>query len=194
VADYRRIRDSFLDLQYRAQATQLGEADAKARSLEGVDLALAEPGTSGLAHQLAKLWSSFANLANNPSSDPARQVLLEQARTLASSFAELDGQLATISEQASNELAALTAYDPATAGTARSRRSRPSWPRSAARSATRSRCASSPTTCWTSATRCWTACRSSARSPSPSSATAGSASCSAAPASRSSTTTAPTTR
>src|SRR3712207_5961918 len=42
VQDYRRIRDGFLDIQYRAQAAVLGEADAKARSLEGVDLALAE--------------------------------------------------------------------------------------------------------------------------------------------------------
>jgi flagellar hook-associated protein 1 FlgK len=113
IADYRRIRDGFLDLQYRAQATQLGEADAKARSLEGVDLALAEPGTNGLAQQLAKLWSGFANVANNPDSDPARQVLLEQAKTLATAFADLDKQLATISGQASAELSALTAYDPA---------------------------------------------------------------------------------
>jgi flagellar hook-associated protein 1 len=113
VADYRRIRDGFLDLQYRAQATQLGEADAKARSLEGVDLALAEPGTDGLAHQLGKLWSGFADLAKDPSSVPVRQALLEQAKTVAVGFAELDRQLGTIAQQASDELAALTAYDPA---------------------------------------------------------------------------------
>jgi flagellar hook-associated protein 1 FlgK len=113
VADYRRIRDSFLDLQFRAQATQLGDADARARSLEGVDLALAEPGMNGLSAQMAKLWSGFANLANDPSSVPARQALLEQAKGLTASFAELDGQLATIARQATDELAALTAYDPA---------------------------------------------------------------------------------
>src|SRR3712207_1434916 len=43
VQDYRRLRDRFLDVQYRSQAGVLGEADAKARSLEGVDLAMAEP-------------------------------------------------------------------------------------------------------------------------------------------------------
>ena len=114
VADYRRIRDGFLDLQFRAQSTLLGDADARARSLEGVDLALAEPGENGLAHQMGKLWSGFANLANDPSSVPARQALLEQGRTVAAAFADLDGQLATIAQQATDELAALTAYNPAT--------------------------------------------------------------------------------
>jgi flagellar hook-associated protein 1 FlgK len=114
VADYRRIRDGFLDLQFRAQSTLLGDADARARSLEGVDLALAEPGENGLAHQIGKLWSGFANLAGDPSSIPARQALLEQGKMVATAFSDLDRQLATISQQASNELTALTAYDPAT--------------------------------------------------------------------------------
>jgi flagellar hook-associated protein 1 len=113
VAEYRRIRDGFLDLQFRAQASVLGDADARARSLEGVDLALAEPGQNGLAHQLGKFYSAWSAVANDPSSVPARQALVEQAKTVAAAFGELDGQLATIGQQARDELAALVAYDPA---------------------------------------------------------------------------------
>ena len=114
VLDYRRIRDGFLDVQYRAQASVLGDASTKARSLEGVELALAEPGENGLSTQLAKLWSSWSNVANNPGSVPARQALVDQAKTVASNFADLDRQFGTLAQQARDELAALTAYDPAT--------------------------------------------------------------------------------
>jgi flagellar hook-associated protein 1 len=110
--DIRRIRDGFLDVQYRAQASVLGDADARARSLEGVDLALAEPSDNGLAAQLGKLWSAWAGAANDPSSVPARQALVEQARTVAAGFAELDRQLAAVQQQAASEYAALTAYRP----------------------------------------------------------------------------------
>ena len=114
VAEYRRIRDTFLDVQFRAQNTVLGDANAKARSLEGVELALAEPGTNGLSAQLNKFWSAWANVANDGSSVPARQALVEQAKTVASTFAELDGQLASIAGQAADELQSLVRYDPAT--------------------------------------------------------------------------------
>jgi flagellar hook-associated protein 1 len=113
IADYRRIRDGFLDVQYRAQASVLGDADARARSLEGVDLALAEPSENGLAAQLGKLWSAWSNVGNDPSSVPARQALIEQAKTVASAFAELDGQLKTLQGQAASEFDALVDYRPA---------------------------------------------------------------------------------
>jgi flagellar hook-associated protein 1 FlgK len=109
VTDYRRIRDEFLDVQYRSQASMLGDADAKARSLEGVDLALAEPGDNGLATQLGKLWSAWSKVANDPDSVAARQSLLEQAQTVAQSYADLETNLSSIQGQAQAEYDALTA-------------------------------------------------------------------------------------
>ena len=61
VTDYRRVRDSFLDVQYRGQASVLGENDAKARSLEGVELSFAEPGDNGLEAMMGKLWSAWSD-------------------------------------------------------------------------------------------------------------------------------------
>ena len=109
VQEYRRIRDGFLDVQYRSQAGVLGEAEAKARSLEGVDLALAEPSDNGRAAQLGKLWSAFSSVANDPSSVAARQSVIEQAKTVASAFAQLDGQLGALQGQAQAEFDALVA-------------------------------------------------------------------------------------
>ena len=109
VQAYRRIRDAFLDLQYRAQAMRLGEQAAKSRSLDQVELALAEPGENGIAAQLERFSSGWADLANSPESAATRQALVEHARSLAASFATLDRQLATVAQQAADEYTSITA-------------------------------------------------------------------------------------
>ena len=108
VTAYRRIRDNFLDLQYRAQAMRLGGFSAQSRSLDQVELALAEPGDNGIAAQLERFWSGWADLANAPESAATRQALVEHAKSLALRFAQLDGQLATVSAQAAAEYTAIT--------------------------------------------------------------------------------------
>lgn len=108
VTAYRRIRDNFLDLQYRAQAMRLGGYSAQTRSLDQVELALAEPGENGIAAQLDRFWSGWGDLANAPESAATRQALVEHARSLAVGFATLDNQLATVSQQAADEYAAIT--------------------------------------------------------------------------------------
>ena len=108
VTAYRRIRDNFLDLQYRAQAMRLGGFSAQSRSLDQVELALAEPGDNGIAAQLERFWSGWADLANAPESAATRQALVEHAKSLALRFGQLDGQLATVSAQAAAEYTAIT--------------------------------------------------------------------------------------
>lgn len=107
VQEYRRIRDAFLDLQFRAQAMRLGDLSARSRSLDQVETALSEPSDNGISAQLQKLWSGWANLANAPESQAVRQALIGQAQTLATSIAALDGQLATAAQQAADEYAAI---------------------------------------------------------------------------------------
>lgn len=108
ITGVERIRDRFADVQFRAQNTKLGAAEARASLLGQAELAFAEPGSSGLSNALGKLWSAFSDLANAPSSSAARQVLLDTARTTTTRFTALDEQLATVQSQASEELAALT--------------------------------------------------------------------------------------
>src|SRR5919204_2516536 len=106
---YRRLRDTFLDLQYRSQATVLGEKAETARSLDRAELALAEPSDNGIGALLGKFWSGWADLANAPENPAARQALVDQASTLVEAFHTLDDQLATVGQQAMDEFNALTA-------------------------------------------------------------------------------------
>ncbi len=108
VLQYRRIRDTFLDLQYRAQNTVLGDRSATTRSLDQAEMALAEPGPNGLNTQLNRFWSAWSDLANSPESPAARQSLVDTARTLAGTFATLDAQLQTVGGQAAAEYASIT--------------------------------------------------------------------------------------
>lgn len=107
VEAYRRMRDLFLDVQYRAQAMQLADHQATTRALDQVELALAEPGDNGLGAQLDKLWSAWSDVANAPESPAARQTLVDQARSVATSLARLDAQLTTVAGQASAEYASI---------------------------------------------------------------------------------------
>jgi flagellar hook-associated protein 1 FlgK len=105
VQSYRRIRDSFLDLQFRAQAMRLGGLATQARSLEQVEVALAEPGETGIAAQLQRFWSGWGSLGNAAESPGARQALVGQAQTLVTGISALAGQLATAAAQAGDEYA-----------------------------------------------------------------------------------------
>jgi flagellar hook-associated protein 1 FlgK len=100
VQSYRRIRDQFVDLQYRAQNTNLGDWAARAKLLEAAELALSEPGENGINEQLAQFWTAWSDLAQAPDDPAAKQALVEQAAALADAFATVRGQIATAQTQA----------------------------------------------------------------------------------------------
>src|SRR3954468_8053010 len=108
VEGFRRIRTNFLDLQYRAQAMQVGDQETLSRQLDQIEMALAEPGDNGIASQLSKFWNGWADVSNNPDDPAARQALLDQAKNLAAVFKGLDTQLTTVKNQALAEYGALT--------------------------------------------------------------------------------------
>jgi flagellar hook-associated protein 1 FlgK len=108
VQQYTRIRDAFLDLQYRAQNMQVGDQQTRSTQLDQVELSLSEPGDNGIASQLAKFWNGWSDLSNSPDDIAARQALIEQAKNVAAAFKTVDTQLTTVKSQASAEYASLT--------------------------------------------------------------------------------------
>src|SRR5919199_507481 len=54
VQSYKRVRDQFLDLQYRGQSTSLGEQATRSDALAQVELSLSEPGENGIAARLSE--------------------------------------------------------------------------------------------------------------------------------------------
>ena len=79
VQGFRRVRDQFLDAQYRAQNTNLNDWKARAEGLDTAELSLAEPGETGINAQLTKFWKSWSDLAKSPNDEAAKQALVQQA-------------------------------------------------------------------------------------------------------------------
>ena len=109
VLAYRRIRDGFVDAQFRAQNMRLGYQTATQTVLTDAETALAEPGDEGISAQLAGFWDAWSVVANNASDPASRQALIEQGATLADAFGNVDGQLGQLSDAAAAEYTTLTA-------------------------------------------------------------------------------------
>jgi flagellar hook-associated protein 1 FlgK len=114
VQSFRRIRDQFVDLQYRAQNTNLGEWAARTKTLDRAELALNEPGENGINEQLTRFWDSWSSLAGDAKNPSLKQNVAETANALAGSFQTLYDQIALTRDQAAAEYADLAR--PASAG------------------------------------------------------------------------------
>jgi flagellar hook-associated protein 1 FlgK len=108
VTSYTRARDSFADLQYRAQNSLHGDAETMTSALSTVEESLNEPGTTGISALLSKFWDAWQAVSNQPEDPAAKAALAVTARALTDGIRALDTQLSAISTNASGELAAIT--------------------------------------------------------------------------------------
>ncbi len=103
-----RVRDQFLDIQYRAQNTNASGLSTTNGLLSQVQTALAEPSSNGVSSQLTAYWQAWSALAAAPTSAAAKQSVVDAGTTLADTFNGIDNQLQTIQSQASQQLTSLT--------------------------------------------------------------------------------------
>jgi flagellar hook-associated protein 1 len=103
VSSIDRIRDVYLDQQINAQAALNGYWTARSDALSTTEATFPEPSGSGLGSELTKFWSSWEDLAANPSSTAARTAVLTQASSLAARLnrdaGQLTGQIAGVDSQ-----------------------------------------------------------------------------------------------
>jgi flagellar hook-associated protein 1 FlgK len=106
VSDYERIRNSYLDAQYRSQNGALSGASTQAEELQQAQGAFNEPSSSSLASALSSFWSAWTSLADSPTSEAAKEGVVAAGQRLASSFNQISAQLTTIAGQAGQQYAA----------------------------------------------------------------------------------------
>ncbi|HKI91769.1 MAG TPA: flagellar hook-associated protein FlgK [Gaiellaceae bacterium] len=103
VQSYQRIRDSYIDVQLRAQTMLKGYAQAQQDGLSQVELSLNEPSDTGLSSLLGKYWAAWQNVANAPEDVATRQALAQSAASLANGFNSLASQITTVQTQTTQE-------------------------------------------------------------------------------------------
>jgi flagellar hook-associated protein 1 len=108
LTDISRIRDQFLDVQYRAQNTATSNANTNASQLSQVQTAVDEPSSDGLQTVMSKFWSAWSSLGAAPTNPAAQQAVVDAGQTLASTFNAVAAQMQTVQSQASQQYATLT--------------------------------------------------------------------------------------
>jgi flagellar hook-associated protein 1 len=103
-----RVRDQFLDVQYRGQNTQNSGDNASSTLLGQVQAALNEPNSSGISGALSQFWTAFNALGNDPTNQGALQAVLGAGQTVATSLNTLGNELITLESQVTNQYNTLT--------------------------------------------------------------------------------------
>ena len=99
VAGVERMSNTFLQQQsYAAQADQ-GTLTAEQTGLQSIQNNFPDLSGSGVSAELTQLWSDWSNLANNPSSQPTRATLVQDATSLTSSLNQTYSALSALSSQ-----------------------------------------------------------------------------------------------
>ena len=116
ITSITRIRDQFLDSQYRDQNTTENGESTSSTLLSQVQAGLDEPTSSGLSGQLDKFFTNWASLASSASSAGAQQGVIGQGQAVADTLNSLSGQLSTLEGQVTSQYNTLT--DPSTGAVA----------------------------------------------------------------------------
>lgn len=90
-----RIRDQYLDAQYRSGEAQVGYADMESNILKTVEAIMNDQEGSGLSGAMDEFWSSLQDLSINPNDEGIKTVVREKAVSLTDTFHYLNSALTT---------------------------------------------------------------------------------------------------
>lgn len=99
-----RVREYFLDIQYRGENNKLGYYQSMAGSLSKLEDIMNEPSETGLSSVLGQFWESLQDLSTYPESDGTRQVVIQRAESVIDTFHYLSDSLTSIKNDIGNEI------------------------------------------------------------------------------------------
>ncbi len=100
----QRVRESFLDIQYRGENNKLGYWDTKMEAMKKMEEVMNEPSDSGLSKTMDMFWQSLQDLAVNPTNSGARSVVRQRGIAVAETFNYLSSSLTSVRNDLKNEL------------------------------------------------------------------------------------------
>lgn len=100
----QRVRDKFLDYQFRSENSRAGYWDSMSSSLSRMEELLNEPSESGLSHTMDEFWKSLQDLATNPENSGARSVVVNRALAVTETFNYISSSLQVIREDLKDQI------------------------------------------------------------------------------------------
>lgn len=107
VTTVQRVYDQFLFDQVAARNSSFNQLDTLQTMASGLDELLSNPDV-GLNPVIQNFFNAMQDVANNPTSIPARQVLISEAQTLSSRFQAFDQRFADLNDAVNNQLTVTT--------------------------------------------------------------------------------------
>lgn len=101
-----RVRDRFLDNQYRDQSATLADAQTKQAAFDRLESIINEPSDSGLNAAMDQLWNAWQDLSNNPDSVSAQAVVKERAQAFVEAAQSMDSSMTNMKNDLGEQKAA----------------------------------------------------------------------------------------
>ncbi|MFD1736800.1 flagellar hook-associated protein FlgK [Bacillus salitolerans] len=100
----QRVRDHFLDEQYRVENNKLGYWESKKSAIQKMEDILNEPTEDGLAATLDRFWTSLQDLAAHPEDAGARSVVRQRGIAVTDTFHYLSNSISAIQKDFKKEV------------------------------------------------------------------------------------------
>ncbi|PLT35709.1 flagellar hook-associated protein FlgK [Bacillus sp. V5-8f] len=101
----QRVRESFLDIQYRDESNKLAYWETKSEALAKMEEIMNEPSDTGLSKSMDMFWQSLQDLAVDPTNAGARSVVVQRGVAVAETFNYLSQSLQSVKTDLKNEIA-----------------------------------------------------------------------------------------
>ncbi|MBD3920820.1 flagellar hook-associated protein FlgK [Paenibacillus sp. PR3] len=103
-----RVREKFLDDQFRNANRSLGEWSVKADSLSKLESVFNEPSDSGVRTVMDNFWKSWTDLSKDPESITGRKIVRENALALVDAFNETSKHLTDLQADLTTSISTMT--------------------------------------------------------------------------------------
>ncbi len=103
ISSIRRAYDQFLTQDVQARTSSSGYYSFYSTTAEQIDNLMADPATS-ISSAMDQFFAAMEAVANSPTSQPERQVLLSEAGTLANRFNYVDARLSELAENTNEQM------------------------------------------------------------------------------------------
>lgn len=100
----KRIREAFLDAQYRQESSSYQNWSTQLDTLQKVELFFNEPSDQGFRSVIDQFWNSFQDLSRDPENLETRAVVRERAVAMIDLFKYVDQKLTDVSNDLTDSL------------------------------------------------------------------------------------------
>ncbi|WDH98289.1 flagellar hook-associated protein FlgK [Paenibacillus urinalis] len=99
-----RVRQGFLDSQYRSENSSLGNWEVQYDTLDKIQGIMTEPSDTGLQTVLDNFWGAWSDLSKDPENLTARNIVKETALALTDAMNLMSNQLNGLSQDLTNNV------------------------------------------------------------------------------------------